>query len=369
MRRWNHAIHSWLGLGCALFIIAAGLTGAALVFEEEIDALRRPEVFTVTPAAGAARLPADAWVEAVRTAYPGWQADAIILPPADHPRRAVMVRTSAPGRLFHQVYVDPYTARVLGSEPYHWRWWVVQIHYALHLGDWGRVLLFIAGVAMALLSLTGLWMQRGIWLAWLRPWQWHRGPRLGWSGLHRALGVPLLTFNIVLGITGCFYNWNGLVRLWEGKPRPPGFGFLIRQYDVPPLPWQEYLTRAQAALPGLEPAWISPPRHGSGRVSILGRTAGAEFYGAYANSVTLDAATGAPLSIRDVRTLPWTEKWEAWIDPLHFGNFGGFWIKLAYCLGSLGISVAAASGAAIWWLRRRAHRTPQATGPRVPIQT
>ena len=352
MKKLNFLLHSWLGMIFAIVLVAASLSGAAFVFEDEINVLLRPDLQKVEPQAE--RLSVDGMVAAMKAANPEWQIGPIILPPEEAVDRSVMMRISQPDILFHQAYLDPYSGKYLGKEIYNWRWWMLQIHYAMHLGDWGRVIVFLGGVVMILSSFTGLWMQRG-WLkkVWKR-WRFERSWRLGFSDLHKAVGWHLIFFNLVLGFTGAWINWAAFERLAAGQPRPIGFGFLIKAYDEPAASYDAMIERAKEAIPGLEPMWITPPREGSGTVSITGGVPGAHsFFGRYANTVTLDAASGEVIEASDIRRATWGAKFSEMIYALHFGQFGGFWVKLIYFVASLGLAAVVVSGCAIAWLRRR----------------
>jgi hypothetical protein len=61
-------------------------------------------------------------------------------------------------------------------------------------------------------------------------------------------------------------------------------------------------------------------------------------------------------SVFDVRTAPWAARLDAMVAPLHFGNYGGLPVKLAYAVLGLTPGLLSVSGFVLWRLRRRRAR-------------
>ena len=107
------------------FIGLAALTGSVLVFGQEIDRLLNPDILSTTPPApGTAPRPL-AELVAAATAHQQarddgpWQALSLLPPRHETGVGALLFKARDPdaegrGR-FHQVLVDPFTARVLGD--------------------------------------------------------------------------------------------------------------------------------------------------------------------------------------------------------------------------------------------------------------
>ena len=55
-RQYIVAIHRWVGLFMAVFLIIEGLTGSLLAFNQELEALINPVFFATAPAADAHQL-------------------------------------------------------------------------------------------------------------------------------------------------------------------------------------------------------------------------------------------------------------------------------------------------------------------------
>ncbi|HEY8965715.1 MAG TPA: PepSY-associated TM helix domain-containing protein, partial [Candidatus Methylacidiphilales bacterium] len=127
------------------------------------------------------------------------------------------------------------------------------------------------------------------------------------------------------------------------------------------------LAAAVAALPDLKPSFLALPRLPDGPYQIYGQTPGALFSHPTCSSVSIDAATGAAKQVKDFRKLRGFDKFLALLTPLHFGNFGGWPIRVIYCLGGLAPAVLSVSGVAIWIVRKRNQKRNGTPQSRLPI--
>lgn len=342
-RKLNYRLHSWIGLVCAGFLIVAALTGTVLVFNYEIDAARGPAPSSLTLRS------LDAIDAKLRSAFPDHAIKGYHLPTVT--RSAVRATLNRDG-VTTQVLVDPATAKILGQRTTPWKDVALAIHHMLLLGDWGNAIMFVVGCGMILLATGGLWIHRKTLTAPFRRPRFDRGRRLGFSDLHKALGVPLFGFLLVLGFTGAFMNFPAFGRLASGKALAPGLaspgGFQRAGTSL-----DDALAHARRAIPGFTPNYVGQPKPGTPRVSIHGSVAGQEFFGPYSSWVWFDAATGEAQTIRDIRQLPWSEKWKSFVKPLHYGNFGGPLVKAIYSLAALGLATLSLSGLLVWRARHK----------------
>ena len=112
-RRLLVLLHRYVGLFLGAFLLLEALTGCAIVFEEELDALLHP-ARQLAPAAAL-----DTVVRQAQDAVgPDWQLLAVRYPaPAGAAYILLFRSTPAPGQAatLRQVFVDMYEARVLGQ--------------------------------------------------------------------------------------------------------------------------------------------------------------------------------------------------------------------------------------------------------------
>ncbi len=355
MRRLNYLLHAWLGLGLAFFILTAALTGAVLVIAEEIDAwLVHPEWHEVQAGSDgrAEALPLDRIYQRLQERFPEHAVSGMTLAQkAGGTHQVWLVREGS----YEQVFVHPGTAEVLGVRNTPWMTIVVRLHYSLLLGDWGGALMFGPALGMVILGTTGLWIHRAAWRAMLR-WPRFRsgaGLRLGFSDLHKALGVPLYVFLLVLGLTATYLNAGFVITVVTGQARPPWDVRVTRVFQRAEVSLDAAVKVTQQRLEGLRPYYIGFPRDDHGILNVFGPVPGHELYGPYGGRVGVDARTGEIRQVEDCRELSWSGKAMALVTPLHFGNFGGGWVKALYVVCSLGLVGVTLTGVGVWWSRRR----------------
>src|SRR5262249_33872271 len=70
LRRVAFQLHLWVGIGVGLWVCLMSLTGAMLVFREEISALINPRLYATQTTGSRAQI-ANV-IQTIRTAYPGF---------------------------------------------------------------------------------------------------------------------------------------------------------------------------------------------------------------------------------------------------------------------------------------------------------
>lgn len=230
MRRILVLLHRWFGLGLALFLLQAGLTGALIAWDHEIDALLNPELYHSELPAGASALSPLELAERIERDDP--RLDVTFLPLTIEPGHAFMVSVSP--RLdpttgkphdvdFDQVSVNPATGEVQGRR----QWgkislsrqqvmpFLYKLHYSLHLPDASGVeigLWFMGLVAVVWVvdSFIALWISFPNRKAWKKSFTFRfdkGGYRLNFD-LHRSGGVWVWLLLLPLAITAVSMNLN-----------------------------------------------------------------------------------------------------------------------------------------------------------------
>ena len=167
MRHWILKLHLWTALVTAVPLLIVGVTGAFLVYGEEIDRTLDPRLYYVEP--GAAALPAQALLERLQAARPGVELLGVTPPAA--PNLSYMFVT----RQRTYVYLDPYSGAVLGERPIDsgFRRTMFLIHSELLAGRAGHLIVVISTVVSLFLAITGLvlWWKFKIWdVKWTANW-------------------------------------------------------------------------------------------------------------------------------------------------------------------------------------------------------
>lgn len=363
MKKRLWLLHSWLGLICGLGLLVIGLSGSLLVFHEELDTWRFPAVFRTTPTP-AGRLSHDAlWASVQRTLPPGeavigWQ-------PAAAPDRtdglAVSRRDGPPGNHRH-THLDPYTGTLRGTlvdEKATLTGWLTSLHYTFLAGTTGTVVAGLLAVVLLLLGASGVWLYRGFWKNFFTL-RWGRSARIFFSDLHKVVGISGVGFYLILGFTGAWWNleiaYHALTPAappeQAAPPPPPPF-------DPPGenLSLDGLIARAERELPGFRATYLAFPATRDGEITLFGTVpVSYPLRGDYGSRVIFNAADGALRQVVDIRRASGWEKIGDSFALLHFGTFGGVFVKVLWTLGGLTPGILAVSGFLLWRARQPRRR-------------
>lgn len=381
------ALHRYVGLVIAVFLLVAGLTGTLLVFQEELDRLLAPSLLVAhPPTPGAPFLEPFELAERIHRVLPEAQQSVQF---DLEPGVAVNVWTEvAPGE-WREAFVDPYTGHVQGSRS--WgdlrEGWVnvmpflYRFHYSLALGDVGIVLFGIVGLLWTLDCFVGGYLtfppaarrtstpkQVSFLVRWLPAWLLKAGRTFSlvftW---HRASGLWVWAMLLIFAWSGVGLNLNDVYR--------PVMGAVFEQHE----PTHDRLPEFSAPFP--------KPNLGLREAHAIGRHAMAEearkrdfsilrevqLYQAaehdayvYVVASTLDISAKYPetevyIDAQDGRVIGFDAATgiatgntiTSWLYGLHFGVVGGLWYRIFVALMGLGVALLSVTGVWIWWVKRR----------------
>lgn len=355
--------HSVLGLVAGLGLLVIGLSGSILMFSKEIDALLRPGEVRVDPG-GRSRLPFDELIAGVARNFPGHELTGWALHPAD-PGASDQVWMQQDGEDEHWVFahLDPYTGRIL-SRPAesgdHLTGWLLELHYSFFADHAGLLLAGLLAVMLMLLGLTGLWLYRDFFTNFFRL-RWKSSARILFSDLHKFVGIHSVVFNLILGFTGGWWNLSHLIgHLYEEEADPAA----DTRPALPVSRWASVdamIAASDEKVPGFITHYLTLPRREGDNLVLYGRHADAgPFRGLYGSSVTFEPISGESTEHSDLREASaWAQVYDSFM-PLHYGTFGGWPIRILWCLGGLAPGVLAVSGFLIW--RSRHRKRPASSG-------
>jgi uncharacterized iron-regulated membrane protein len=366
-KRWFQ-IHGWLALPVWVVFCFVCLTGTIAVVSHEITWLVNPAARADNPE-GLPRKPLPELVSAVREASPEAHiADILVLEP--YLVTTIGIRT--PEGLPARAYVNPYTGEVqaISGGPtfigfmrslHGWLLFPWQHNYSI-----GYYLV----TAMSLVTLgaliTGMVIYRRFWRAYTRPQlRLRSGLRVAMGDLHRLAGAWSLWFLLVIGITGLWYLtqavlWHNEVDVWKHPDPVPLAGVPLTESVTPPQPigLAEALERARAAIPSLEPSYITLPEFSRGHISVAG--SGENWlFDQYAYRAFIDPWSGEIAQLRQPASMNSLQILSHIADPLHYGTLGGLWTKAVWFVFGLLLSAMSVTGFVIW-----AQRTVRETGAR-----
>ena len=356
-RAWFR-VHSFTGVITGLLLFVICWSGTFAVIANELDWLVTPETRV---AVGAERQSWGTIASAVRSTYP--DAEINLLQAPLYAGSAAQVRVDFPNQKLVWVYVDPYTADVIGSRSF---FNTQRFFRSLHYTFFGpRIFYYVVTVSSItlLVSLTaGLIFYKRWWRGFLR-WPGGRGRAL-WSGIHKFAGLWSIWFIVVMVLTGLWY----LVELsrsdfGDGKVSfagsSPSSLHVIPQPTsdpaLPHLPIDLLIERADTLRPDLRARQI----YLNDQTAVLWGQSGHLLVRDRANQLHLDRRTGAVLYNQTPHDYSLYWRWSDTADPLHFGDFGGLWSKGIWFVFGLVLSGLILTGT---WLH--AHRLAREAGGR-----
>src|SRR3954471_7175568 len=211
LRRVLVQVHLWLGIGLAVLLVPISLSGAALVWHDQFDALFHPGRDAAT--AGPSLPPSQLITHASAALERGFQPIAVRMPESEGWPATVSAREGRRGegarpRLVN-IYLDPPTGRVLDTVEFRDSLIGVlhRFHENLTIPELnGRNIVGWVGVAMLILSLSGiyLWWPRNA--GFLRGLRFTRGPALSFN-LHHLFGFWISIPLAVVSATGIYLGF------------------------------------------------------------------------------------------------------------------------------------------------------------------
>jgi uncharacterized iron-regulated membrane protein len=376
-------LHFWSALIASPFAVIAASTGLLYVFTPQIESALYAHLDTVTPEVQAK--PLDDAVDAAQQAMPaGWMLYSVspaqdaddsvkvaFMPPMAMPQgghaghgdsglagksASAFLRPSFgfPSRAT-VVYVNPYSAEVLGQLPQAERFnvWARKLHSSLQQSDRWRWMIELAASWLMVMLVTGvfLWWPGAGQSA--LPQAGAKG-RVAWKQWHSFMGVTLGLMSAVMLTTGLTWSQytGGQVRLardaaGQTSPRIPA----QLKSTVPPgqtaLSWEQALQAIRQQAPQVS-MQIMPPKGPTGvwRANQLDRGDPTQRF-----DLLLDGYSGASLYDSGWKEETLFGKATGIGIPFHRGEFGWWNQALLFIFGA-GVLFSIMSGWVMYFQRR-----------------
>ncbi len=215
-------LHRWLGLFIAVFLLLAGLTGALIAWDHELDAGLNPQFYHVQ--AQGHMQDSLSLAQQFEAAHPNLLISYLPLAIAPAHTLDISVESRAGSTpSFNQVFINPYTGDTIAT-----RMWgkfslakenlipfIYKLHYSLHLpnaGSWEVGVLFmgIVGMVWTIDSFIALWIAFPNLAAWRKSFafRWQAGGHRLVFDLHRSGGVWVWLLLLMMAITSVAMNLN-----------------------------------------------------------------------------------------------------------------------------------------------------------------
>lgn len=248
-----------------------------------------------------------------------------------------------------QIFLDPVSGEVLGTRksvlpPL--LTFAHQLHGNFLLSrDLGRPIVGWLGVAMCILGLTGLvlwWPKRGQWKYAFKVRRTATGLRFH-RELHAATGIWIFAVFMIVSFSGVVIAWPQTMGMNSPRFDPRALP-TVASSDGKRLGATEAVLAAQAAVPGLEPRSVTIPARPDQPITV-----GYLSHEAMNAQALIDPYSGKVLQVRDQ-----SERFLAWMRPVHQGSIGPVWRFLVFLSGLVPL-LFVVTGAIMWWKKRQRH--------------
>lgn len=350
LKRKLLSIHKWLGLLAGIFILVMSLTGAIIVFDDEIEGFLQRDVIEQPESSQPVSL--DKAYSSIREIYPNWDLRFKVIPSKSN--RAIEAEIRRPDQRRY-LYLQPVTGEILRdlNSDNTFSYWMLKLHYQLHSGFWGEVVCLLAGLMLLGSLITGFWFYRkSVWKILrfkIRP-KFNNRKMLS-SEVHRFIGVWSLIFNSITALTGSFLILIIVVshaeKFNEPEPIPNPPEVMVSLDGI--------MAKARKTYTDFDPSYIKMPDKEGDKIRLYGHTdTDLPIHYKFSNYVDYNPKTGSETTSFFIRNQPFSTHLLSVTYPLHFGDWGGIFIKILYTLFGIAPGILAVSGFLIW--RQRGKR-------------
>lgn len=375
MKKAFRKIHLWLSVPFGLIITVICLSGAALVFEDEVTELCRRDLYYVEKVSGAP-LPVEYLIEKVAGTLPDSVAVTGVSISSDA-ECAYQVNLSKPRRA--SVYVDQYTGEVKGR---HERAPFFLTMFKLHrwLLDgmkpdggifWGKMIVGVSTLMFVFVLISGIviwWPRTKKALKNSLKIVVGKGRRRFWYDLHVAGGMYALVLLLAMALTGLtwsfswyragFYKVFGVEmkqRAGHGAPQTAHGGKSGRnsseegrrnqEHTSPYACWQQVYEELKARNAGYKQITVS---NGSASVSFerFGNQRAADRY-------AFNPQDGEITEVTLYKDTDASGKMRGWIYSVHVGSWGGMFTRILTFIAALLGGTLPLTGYYLWLRRIR----------------
>ncbi len=401
-RVWAVKVHRVVGLTTALFLLMAGLTGALLAFNDDLEADFAPELMLAEPPASGAPVLDPLELRARFIAQLPAQMDVHRAPLRIEAGRTVSYFVRPPDSAGldadNQYFVDPYSGQIVGSRrwgrlgqgPKGWMPFMFRVHRSLGLGEVGELLLGIVALSWTFNCFVGAYLTfpaaqkrrsprdggRSSGAGWLRRWgkAWvvKTSRRFAFVfTFHRASGLWLWAASIVFAWSAVGFNlrpvYDPVMASLGEVPSPRAtLPRLATPLEDPELDWWAARARGRELMANQSERDGFVVEHES-RISYLAER-GVYVYGVVTDrdisdhggtSVWIDADTGAQLAFHRATGEAAGTTLRAWLATLHMASVrgvGNTYRVFVFVFG-LGVATLSITGVWIWWRKRSQRRS------------
>lgn len=317
-----------------------GLTGAILVFHNEIQAFEHRNLWIVK---NNQPVSIDKAYQTLTLLYPNRILRLIRF--SEHPKETLIFSLNYNDQR-SLAFMHPSNGSVLKvvSSNSTWVNWILDFHSSFQAGKPGKVIVFIVGWIFFISLITGtVFYGNNIYkiLLFKTPFKYHSKRALS-SSLHKYVSVWALLLNFILVVTGILISFDNI------DHHSPSIS--INQ----PIKFSldSALNLLHKRYPQYTPTYVRYPTDISKPLIINGKVKGQAFYWTqYYNEVKIHLTTGEMSSLRLTSEANAKTKLASIVGVLHLVEFESVLVKLLFCFAGLSAPLLSISGFFMWKAR------------------
>ncbi len=331
LRNLVRSLHGSIGLVMGLLFVIVSLTGGSIVFHDEIDHAINQSLYSV--AVQQTGVPFDDILTPVQKAHPDLPIQSVSFPKQTDGTYTVTMTDKNGHRL--ETFVNPYTGAVLGERvwEYSLTGFLYTLHHQLFLGNTGLIILIVVGIALLLMSITGVIL----WTGWRKlrsgfTIRWNAPTSLLSFDLHQVSGMISQLFLAILAVTGVIITLLHLLPVLNAKevaaqpvPDQPAVERISKG-----LALSQLLQKADAAMPNGKTVSVSFNEKQPREFTITKHFAEQETGRFDLSTVQIDRYSGEVLSANKVLKPNASFSVLIAIANLHFGTIAGLPSRILY---------------------------------------
>jgi uncharacterized iron-regulated membrane protein len=247
--------------------------------------------------------------------------------------------------------------------------WLLLLHRELFLASWGKIYVGFVGLAYVFLLLSGFYIygnfMRGRSFGELRS---KLIPRL--LDFHKSAAAVTFGWSLIVGLSGVFLAFNGVLikifQLLSLRHLQAAYSGEAAASKIAPL--GQVLQSALAAKPDWVVTYVSFP---DTEYSVPGHfllllNGTQSLTKRLSELAVVNAQSGKLIEIIE---LPLYLKVVLLSEPLHFGDYGGLFLKVLWAIFTLGSLAVALLGITAFCLKRQQRREGESTASFVPMKS
>jgi len=362
MRIFLKKLHKWLSIPVGIIITIVCLTGAILVFQDEILELSNPSHYFIKEVKENP-IPLDELIPRVNAQLDSNTVASVQI--SDDPKRTYRMTLTEGFRI--TAFVNQYTGEVTGmykfqESPFYT---IMVLHRWLMDGSrtWGKYTVGISTLLFVFILITGfiVWMPRRLNRSRFKI-QLRKGKKRLFYDMHNVLGAYACLVLIICALTGMVWSFewyrNGVFKLFGAEVAQSGGhgggnrggrggrdGQKKEKKEMNVASWQTVFNTLKESNPDYEYIRV---QDGSAAVHLKSSATSRA-----TDQYKFDKRSGEITETTLFKDQEKTTRIWAWVYSLHVGNYWGIWSKIFTCIFSLIGASLPLTGYYIFFVKRK----------------